>query len=283
MEVVKSISEVRELITREQEVGNEIGLVPTMGCFHEGHLALMEAAKQNNDTVVVSIFVNPTQFEPDEDYEDYPRDLDRDLKMAEEVGVDIVFAPPVDEIYLPQAVTKVVVEELTDQLCGACRPNHFTGVTTIVAKLFNIIDPDRAYFGQKDAQQVVVVRRMVKDLNFDLEIETIPIQREEDGLAVSSRNQYLDQQEREAATVLFESLQLGRKLINDGERSAEVVRDSIINQIQSEPLAEIDYVEVVDHNTLEPCTKLEGEILIALAVYVGQARLIDNLMLEVTD
>ncbi|ADL11666.1 pantoate--beta-alanine ligase [Acetohalobium arabaticum] len=281
MELCKSIDEVRDFIGKQQKAGKEVGLVPTMGYFHQGHLALMEKAREENDIVVVSLFVNPTQFGPDEDYNEYPRDLDRDLELAEEAGVDIVFAPEADEVYLSQAATKVMVEGLTDYLCGAAREGHFTGVCTIVTKLFNIIDPDRAYFGQKDAQQVLVIKRLVKDLNFDLEIVTVTIQREEDGLAISSRNKYLDSKEREAATILYQTLQLAKDLINQGKRDAEAVKERLINKIEAEPLAEIDYVEIVDQSTLEPLVEIKGEVLMALAVYIGDTRLIDNLMLEV--
>ncbi len=282
MELCKRINEMRGFI-EQQKVEQEIGLVPTMGYFHQGHLALMEKARKENDIVVVSIFVNPTQFGPDEDYGEYPRDLDRDLKLAEEVGVDMVFAPEADEIYFPEAATKVMVEGLTDHLCGAKRDGHFSGVCTIVTKLFNIIDPDRAYFGQKDAQQVAVIKRLVKDLNFDLEIATVPIQREEDGLAISSRNKYLDVEEREAATVLYNALQLAQDLINQKERDARAIKNRLINKIEAEPLAEVDYVEIVSQVTLESLTEIEGELLIAVAVYIGDTRLIDNLMLEVSN
>lgn len=282
MKIYKSINEIREFIKKQQKAGKEIGLVPTMGYFHQGHLALMEKAREENDIVVVSLFVNPTQFGPDEDYDDYPRDLDRDLELAEKAGVDIVFAPEADEVYLPQAATKVMVEGLTDHLCGAAREGHFTGVCTIVTKLFNIVDPDRAYFGQKDAQQVLVIKRLVKDLNFDLKIVTVPIQREEDGLAISSRNKYLDSKEREAAIVLYQTLQLAKELINQGKRDAEAVKGRLVNRIEAEALAEIDYVEIVDQSTLESLAEIKGEVLIALAVYIGDTRLIDNLMLEVS-
>ncbi|MBM7625021.1 pantoate--beta-alanine ligase [Sporohalobacter salinus] len=282
MKICKQINEVRDFIKQQCKTGKEIGLVPTMGYFHQGHLSLMKKAKEENDIVVVSLFVNPTQFGPDEDYNEYPRDFNRDLRLAKEVGVDMIFAPEVDEIYLSQAATKVVVEDLTDYLCGASRDGHFTGVCTIVTKLFNIVDPDRAYFGQKDAQQVLIIKRLVKDLNFDLEIVTVPIQREEDGLAISSRNKYLNSEERGAATVLYETLQLAKDLIDQKERDAKVVRKKLINKIETEPLAEIDYVEIVNQTTLKTLTEIKGKILIALAVYIGDTRLIDNLMLEVS-
>ncbi|GAB6139008.1 pantoate--beta-alanine ligase [Halanaerobaculum tunisiense] len=281
MEIYTTIPEIREFVKTKQRAGQKIGLVPTMGYLHQGHLALMKEAKQENDIVITSIFVNPTQFGPDEDYDEYPRNLDRDAELAAKVGVDAIFAPETDEIYSSKAATTVQVEGLTDKLCGACRPGHFTGVCTIVSKLFNIINPDRAYFGQKDAQQALVIKRMVKDLNFGLEIVTVPIVREEDGLAVSSRNKYLNQAERTAATVLYNSLELARQLIEQGEGNAEVVKNKMIELIEDEPLAKIDYVELVDQDTLESITEINGQILIALAVYIGGTRLIDNIMLEV--
>ncbi|AGB40153.1 pantoate--beta-alanine ligase [Halobacteroides halobius DSM 5150] len=281
MEIYTTISEIKEFIKSKKLVGEKIGFVPTMGYLHQGHLSLMKEARQDNDIVIASIFVNPTQFGPDEDYDEYPRDLDRDAELAAEVGVDAVFAPEADEIYDSGAATTIQVEGLTDKLCGACRPGHFTGVCIIVSKLFNIIAPDHAYFGQKDAQQVLVIKRMVKDLNFDLEIVIVPIVREEDGLAISSRNKYLNQEERTAATVLYNSLELARELIEQGENKAKVVENKMVEMIKEEPLAKIDYVEVVKQETLESVTKIKDKILIALAVYIGGTRLIDNVMLEV--
>ncbi|GAB6099799.1 pantoate--beta-alanine ligase [Halanaerocella petrolearia] len=281
MEIYTTISEIKEFIKSQKLAGEEIGFVPTMGYLHQGHLSLMKEARQDNDIVIASIFVNPTQFGPDEDYKEYPRDLDRDAELAAEVGADIIFAPDVDEIYSPNAATTVQVEGLTDKLCGACRPGHFTGVCTIVSKLFNIVNPDRAYFGQKDAQQVLVIKRMVKDLNFDLDIVTVPIVREEDGLAVSSRNKYLNQAERGAAIVLYKSLQLAQGLIEDGVTSSLVIKEQMLRQLTQESLAKVDYVEVVNQDTLEKVEEVQGKVLIALAVYIGETRLIDNLMLEV--
>ena len=281
MQVFKKISPLRAKIKKEKKSGQEIGFVPTMGYLHQGHLALLEQAREENDIVVLSIFVNPTQFGPDEDLEEYPRDIERDLKLAEKVGCDLVFIPEADEIYSPQAATKVIVEGLTNKLCGASRDGHFAGVCTIVTKLFNITLPNRAYFGQKDAQQVLVIKRLVKDLNFDLEIKTVNIVREADGLAVSSRNKYLNSKERKAGLVLFDSLNLAKKLITTGARDAEFVKEKIKEKIANEPLAKIDYVEIVTQNSLETVEKISGEILIALAVYIGETRLIDNLMMEV--
>ncbi|WP_408955459.1 pantoate--beta-alanine ligase [Natroniella sp. ANB-PHB2] len=279
MEVVKEISEVRGFINQSEE--QAVGFVPTMGYLHQGHLALIEQAREENELVVLSIFVNPTQFGPDEDYEEYPRDLERDLELARNGGVDLVFMPDADKMYKNNAATKVEVTGLTGKLCGASRAGHFSGVCTVVSKLFNIVNPTRAYFGQKDYQQVLVIKRMVEDLNFDLEIVTVPIVREEDGLAISSRNKYLNQAEREAALVLFDSLQRAKELIDNGERNAKAIGEVLSNKIEAEPLAEIDYVSIVDGNNLEKIDQISGRVLIALAVYIGETRLIDNLVVEV--
>lgn len=281
MQVFKKITPLRAKIKKEKKFGQEIGFVPTMGYLHQGHLALLEQARVENDIVVLSIFVNPTQFGPDEDLEEYPRDIERDLKLAEKAGCDLVFIPEADEIYSPQAATKVIVEDLTNKLCGASRAGHFAGVCTIVTKLFNITLPNRAYFGQKDAQQVLVIKRLVKDLNFDLEIKTVDIVREADGLAVSSRNKYLNSKERQAGLILSNSLNLAEQLIKAGARDAEFVKEKIKEKIANQPLAEIDYVEIVAQNSLKTVEKISGKILIALAVYIGETRLIDNLMMEV--
>ncbi|PRX35805.1 pantothenate synthetase [Orenia metallireducens] len=280
MEIFKTISEIRKYVKQERRAGKTIGFVPTMGYLHQGHLTLMKEAKKDNDIVIVSIFVNPTQFGPTEDYEQYPRNLEYDATLAKEVGVDIILAPEVEEVYLKGAVTTVRVDGLTDRLCGASRAGHFDGVCTIVSKLFNIVNPDKAYFGQKDAQQVLVIKKMVADLNFDLEIITVSIVREADGLAMSSRNKYLNQKEREAALVLYRSLQLAEQLVAAGETDAKLIKEEIIKLINQEPLAKIDYVEIVNQDNLEDINKIQGEILIALAVYIGETRLIDNLMLE---
>ncbi|WP_018248242.1 pantoate--beta-alanine ligase [Orenia marismortui] len=281
MKILKKISEVREYVKARRKEGKSIALVPTMGYLHQGHLTLMKKAKEDNDIVIASIFVNPTQFGPTEDYEDYPRDLERDVNLAKEIGVDIIFAPEVEEIYLKDELTTVTVDSLNERLCGGSRSGHFDGVCTIVSKLFNIVNPDRSYFGQKDAQQVLIIKKMVDDLNFDIKIVTVPIVREEDGLAMSSRNKYLNKEERKAALVLYSSLKLAKKLIVSGERNANFIKEEIISLINQEELAEIDYVKIVKQSNIEEINEIEGEILIALAVYIGQTRLIDNLMLDV--
>jgi pantoate--beta-alanine ligase len=252
-----------------------------MGYLHQGHLSLMEQAAKENGIVIASVFVNPTQFGAGEDLAEYPRDLERDVELAAQVGVDAVFAPSGEEMYNSNHATTIQMKGLTEKLCGASRPGHFGGVCTIVSKLFNIINPDKAYFGQKDAQQVLIVQKMVEELNFPVEIRTVSIVREKDGLAVSSRNKYLSPQERNSAPVLYEALQLAKKLIDQGERKAEKIKGEMKRLIKKEELAVIDYVEVVEQNTLEGMTKIEGPILIALAVYIGETRLIDNLMMEV--
>ncbi|WP_027339878.1 pantoate--beta-alanine ligase [Halonatronum saccharophilum] len=281
MKVAKRIEEVREFILEKRNQGQRIGFVPTMGYLHQGHLSLLEEGIEDNDILVLSIFVNPTQFGEGEDYEDYPRDLDRDLELAKKVGVDLVFIPEVDQIYSKQSATTVRVEGLVDGLCGASRPGHFDGVCTIVTKLFNIVNPHRAYFGQKDAQQLAVIKRMVEDLNFDIQIVGMPIVREEDGLALSSRNKYLSKEERKAALVLSRSLELAQDLIGDGQRRANIIKEEMRNMIEKEDLAEIDYIDIVNQLNLKKVSNLEGPTLIALAVYIGETRLIDNLILEV--
>jgi len=288
MQIITSTKEIRLRCDKLRAEGKTIGLVPTMGYLHEGHLSLVRQSCADNDVTVVSIFVNPTQFGPDEDYEEYPRDPERDHRLLEEVGVELVFEPTPEEMYAPNASTVVEVKgNLTRVLCGASRPTHFRGVTTVVAKLFNLVKPHRAYFGQKDAQQLIVIKRMVRDLNFDIEIVPMPIVREKDGLAMSSRNRYLSSEEREVALVLYRSLSLARKLIDEGERDA----DSVISQMKGlieavrsprrGPLAKIDYVEIVDAHNLEKLTKIKGNVLIALAVFIGNTRLIDNTMLAI--
>ncbi|AZR74656.1 pantoate--beta-alanine ligase [Anoxybacter fermentans] len=281
MKILKTKAEVRKEVCNARREGKTIGFVPTMGYLHKGHLSLMERAKKENDLVVVSIFVNPTQFGPNEDYATYPRDLERDAKLAESVGVDIIFVPEVDEMYPENFQSYVEVTELTQNLCGAKRPGHFRGVCTVVTKLFNIVQPDRAYFGQKDAQQAIIIKRMVKDLDFPIEIITCPIVREEDGLAMSSRNTYLNPEERKAALVLNRSLKKAKEMIEGGERDAALIQAAMIEMIEKEPLAKIDYVSIVSTTTLKPVQRLSGPILIALAVFIGKTRLIDNIMLEV--
>lgn len=252
-----------------------------MGALHQGHLKLVRVAKRRCEGVVVSIFVNPLQFGPKEDYATYPRDFKKDQKLLKDVGADVVFYPAVREMYPPDYATYVEVEGLTRYLCGRSRHGHFRGVTTVVAKLFNIVRPHIAVFGQKDAQQALVIKRMVRDLNFDIEIVVVPTVREADGLAMSSRNLYLTQKERTQAPVLFRSLQLAKRLIKAGERDATKVKRTMRRLIQNEPEGRIDYVEIVDTQRLEPVKVIKGEVLIALAVYFGKTRLIDNLIIRV--
>ncbi|QZY56072.1 pantoate--beta-alanine ligase [Crassaminicella profunda] len=282
MFVVEAVKKIREVIEKEKREGKKIGLVPTMGYLHEGHLSLIRKAKEENDFVVVSVFVNPTQFGEGEDYESYPRELERDSKLAKSAGADLVFHPSVAEMYPKGYNTYVETYKITDKLCGASRPGHFRGVTTVVCKLFNIVVPHRAYFGQKDAQQVVVIKQMVRDLNMDLEIIPCPIVREEDGIALSSRNTYLNDEERKAGLILSKSLFKSKEMIENGERDGLKIKDFIINNIQTEPLAKIDYVEVVDAENLQDIEKLQGEVLIALAVKFGNTRLIDNMRIKIS-
>nr|WP_246167839.1 pantoate--beta-alanine ligase [Thermosulfurimonas marina] len=266
-----------EALRRE---GRRIGFVPTMGYFHEGHLALMRRARELSDTVVVSVFVNPIQFGPQEDLSRYPRDLERDRRLAESVGVDILFVPSVEEMYPEGFQTYVEVTELSKPLCGARRPGHFRGVCTVVLKLFHIVKPQVAVFGEKDYQQLKVIQRMVRDLNLDIEIVPHPTVREPDGLAMSSRNTYLRPEERESALSLYRSLELARRRVAEGERRAEVLKKEIVEFIQAHPGTRIDYVEFRDPETLEEKTRVDGPTLLALAVFVGKARLIDNTILR---
>jgi len=276
MKVVSTIAGFKE--ARRQMEGT-VGFVPTMGYLHEGHLFLARRAKAENDVSVVSIFVNPTQFGPKEDFARYPRDPERDLAMLEREKTDLVLMPPVEEIYPAGASTWVDVEDVTKTLEGATRPGHFRGVATVVAKLFNIVEPTKAYFGQKDAQQVVVIWKMVTDLNMNLEVVVVPTQRESDGLAMSSRNVYLNPQERQAAVVLWRSMNLAQGLWQKGERDAEKIRNEMVALIKKEPLARIDYVSISDPRTLEELSQVKGPALVSMAVYVGKTRLIDNLTL----
>jgi pantoate--beta-alanine ligase len=276
LKIVKKIKELREITEIAGKKGLSIGLVPTMGFLHAGHLSLIERAKRENDLVVVSVFVNPIQFCPGEDFEKYPRDMDHDAKECEKAGADVVFAPETEEMYPVQNLAYVDISKLGDGLCGARRPGHFRGVCTVVSKLFNIVSPDRAYFGEKDAQQLAVIKRMVIDLNFKTQIVACPIVRDQDGLAISSRNVYLSPEERTAALVISKSLRRARESMLNGERDAAKIRKAIIDEISSEPLARIDYVEVVDAETLEPVSEIKGSVLTAAAVYIGATRLIDN-------
>lgn len=277
MQVVGPIFEIRAL---RQKISGTVGFVPTMGYLHEGHLALVKQARIENSAVIVSIYVNPTQFGPREDFGAYPRDLNRDLDLLRGEGVDIVFVPSDDEMYPPEFSSWVDVEKITEGLEGAFRPGHFRGVATVVAKLFNIVRPSRAYFGQKDAQQVIVIKRMVADLNMDLEVVIVPTVRESDGLAMSSRNVYLNPKERQAATILFKALMLARQLRKDGEKDAEEIRRQMTSLIQKEPLAQIDYVSIADAETMEELNLIDRPALASLAVRIGKTRLIDNMPLE---
>ncbi|HPM25134.1 MAG TPA: pantoate--beta-alanine ligase [Phycisphaerae bacterium] len=277
MEVVRSIADVRRI---RRSLSGSFGLVPTMGFLHEGHLALVQRARLENDHVGVSIFVNPTQFSPTEDLAAYPRDLDRDLRLLDTLGVDLVWTPDAEEVYPPGFQTYVTVEEVTRPLEGASRPTHFRGVATVVAKLFNVFQPDRAYFGQKDAQQAVVIQRMAADLSFPLEVVICPIVRERDGLAKSSRNIYLTPAQRSAATVLSRALSAARQAWEGGERDGERLRQAMLKVLNTEPLAAVDYVSAADPTTLTELGTAADGVLLSMAVRVGRARLIDNLKLS---
>ena len=276
MKVVETIEDMKRLRLKLNE---PVGLVPTMGYLHQGHLSLVRRARTENRSLVVSIFVNPTQFGPGEDFNKYPRNPERDLALLEKERVDVVFIPPADEMYPSGFDSWVEVAKLTRRLEGGRRPRHFKGVTTVVCKLFNIVQPTRAYFGHKDAQQLVVIRRMVADLNMNLEIVTLPTVREADGLAMSSRNSYLNPEERRAAAVLFKALTLAQDLRSNGERSAEQLRREMTALIQKEPLASIDYVSIADPKTLEELDEVTSPALVSLAVKIGSTRLIDNVVL----
>jgi pantoate--beta-alanine ligase len=277
MQIAKTIAEMKAL--RMKSFGS-VGFVPTMGYLHDGHLALVKQARAENSIVVASIFVNPTQFGPTEDFKAYPRDTERDLAMLSKERTDIVFMPSAEEMY-PEAFSSwVEVEKITDRLEGSYRPGHFKGVATVVAKLFNIVEPTRAYFGQKDAQQVMVIKKMVADLNMNLEVIVAPTVRESDGLAMSSRNIYLNPQERQAAIVLFKALTLAQNLWEKGERNAETIRQQMTSLIGKEPLTKIEYVSIANTQTLEELSKIDEMALASLAVRVGKTRLIDNVLLE---
>ncbi len=280
MRIITSPSEIRDYCTSVRSRDKIIGFVPTMGFLHEGHLSLMRRARSESDLCVVSVFVNPTQFGPSEDYKTYPRDFNRDSEMAAGVGVDVIFAPAPEDMYPRGYATFVEVEGITEKMCGASRPGHFRGVTTVVAKLFNLVQPHKAYFGQKDAQQAIVLKRMVADLNFDVEVIVTPTVREEDGLAMSSRNQYLSPAERQAATVLIRSLNMSEDLIKAGQSDAAEISRRMRDMIEAEPLARIDYISIVDADTLEDLDVVQGKVLIALAVFIGRTRLIDNVILD---
>jgi pantoate--beta-alanine ligase len=277
MQIAKSIAEMKALRTKSL---SSVGFVPTMGYLHQGHLALVKQSRAENSIVVASIFVNPTQFGPTEDFKSYPRDTERDLAMLKKEKTDIVFMPSAEEMYPEGFNSWVDVEKVTDRLEGSYRPGHFKGVATVVAKLFNIVEPTRAYFGQKDAQQVLVIKKMVADLNMNLEVVVAPTVRESDGLAMSSRNVYLNPQERQAAIVLFKALTLARNRREKGERNAETVRQEMTSLISQEPLAKIEYISIADAQTLEELSKIDRPALVSLAVKFGKTRLIDNMSLE---
>jgi len=281
MEVVTESAEMRRRVESATARGRTVGLVPTMGFFHRGHLELMRTAARECDEVVVSVFVNPRQFAPGEDFADYPRDFERDCRLAESEGVSYMFAPTPEEMYPPGFVTAVEVGDISQVMCGAGRPGHFRGVATVVAKLFNIVPAQVAYFGQKDAQQLVVIRTMAGDLDFPVDIRSVPTVREDDGLAMSSRNTYLEPEERKAAAVLFRSLTAARELVESGERDTRVVRKVVGEVIATEPLVDVEYLYICDSINLEPRPELSGEVLIALAARVGKARLIDNITVTV--
>lgn len=281
MMVISTINEVRAIVNKWKSEGLTVGFVPTMGYLHEGHKSLVKKAYEENDKVVVSIFVNPIQFGPKEDLSTYPRDLERDKALCQSAGADIIFHPENEEMYHKDFSTFVDMNGLTDELCGKSRLTHFRGVCTVVTKLFNIVAPHRAYFGEKDAQQLAVIKRMVRDLNIDVEVVGCPIVREEDGLAKSSRNTYLSEEERIAATILNKTLTVAKNKIANGERVASNIVNSIIETISIEPLAKIDYVQVVDSLSIEPVKTLDKSVLVAIAVFIGKTRLIDNFTYEV--
>lgn len=284
MKISGNIKETREQVKAWKKQGLSVGFVPTMGYLHEGHKSLMEAAKRDNDKVVVSIFVNPIQFGPNEDFASYPRDLEKDAALCEDVGVDWIFHPEAEEMYDADFSTYVDMDGLTTELCGKSRPIHFRGVQTVVSKLFHIIPADKAYFGQKDAQQLAVIKKMVRDLSMDIEIIGCPIIREADGLAKSSRNTYLNAEERQAALVLSRSLAEGKKLAEAGEKQASKIKQAVLDVLAGEKLAKVDYVEIVDFSDITPIENTEnakqGEILCAIAVYIGKTRLIDNFIVK---
>lgn len=281
MIIATTIAQVRAQVAAWKKEGLTVGLVPTMGYLHEGHASLVDEAVRRCDRVVASDFVNPTQFGPNEDLEAYPRDFDRDCALLEEHGCAMVFHPAVEEMYAPGAATYVeILSDMPKQLCGKTRPIHFRGVCTVVSKLFNIVSPDKAFFGQKDAQQLAIIRQMVRDLSYGIEIVGCPIVREADGLAKSSRNTYLSEAERQAALVLSESVFLGQKMVAEGETDANKIVAAMTEHIQAQPLAKIDYVSAVDGVTMDPVDRIAGTVLVAMAVYIGKTRLIDNFIVE---
>lgn len=279
MKVVSTIKEVRELVKNWKKDGETVGFVPTMGYLHEGHGSLITKAREDNDKVVVSIFVNPMQFGPTEDLDSYPRDLEKDSRFCESLGVDLIFHPEPEEMYHEDFSSYVDMSVLTEELCGLSRPVHFRGVCTVVNKLFNIVQPDNAYFGEKDAQQLAIIKHMVQDLNMDVNVVGCPIVREEDGLAKSSRNTYLSAEERKAALILSKTVALGKKLVAEGETDADVLVAKMKANIETEPLAKIDYVKAVNGLTMQQQKEIKAPMLVAMAVYIGKTRLIDNFIL----
>jgi pantoate--beta-alanine ligase len=275
VKIVKTIADFRKL---RQKLAEPLGFVPTMGYLHEGHLELVRQARAENPSVAVSIFVNPTQFGPKEDFARYPRDPERDLALLEKEGTDVVFMPAAEEMYPPNFNSWVEVGKITEKLEGAARPGHFRGVATVVAKLFNIVQADRAYFGQKDAQQLLVIKKMAKDLDMGVEVIAVPTVREPDGLAMSSRNTYLNAEERKQAGVLYQSLKLAQKLYADGERNAKAIREQMTALIKQQPLADIEYISIADCETLDELDELKPPALISMAVRFGKTRLIDNVV-----
>ena len=280
MQIVSTVEEVRKQVKKWREEGLSVGLVPTMGYLHEGHKSLIDKAVEQNDRVVVSVFVNPIQFGPNEDLATYPRDLERDAALCENAGANLIFHPEPENMYESDFCSFIDMDGLTKGLCGKTRPTHFRGVCTVVGKLFNIVEPDRAYFGQKDAQQLAIIRKMVQDLNFDIQIVGCPIIREEDGLAKSSRNTYLSAEERKAALCLSRAVKTGQEAICKGIKAEEVL-SKMRAVIEAEPLAKIDYVSMVDALDMQPVESVEKDVLVAMAVYIGKTRLIDNFSYEV--
>jgi pantoate--beta-alanine ligase len=278
MEIIRTIKEIKEFSSQARHAGKTIAFVPTMGYFHEGHLRLMREGRKRGDLLIISLFVNPTQFGPNEDFKNYPRDFERDRKMAEEVGVDILFAPEASDMYPPNHQTIVRVEKVTRNLCGRSRSTHFQGVTTVVLMLFEIVMPHVAIFGEKDYQQLVTIQQMVRDLHMSVEVLGMPTVREADGLAMSSRNTYLLPEERKAALSLYRSLQKAKGLLQKGERKVDRILHEMNEILQSEPLVRIDYVQICDAHTLQDVDRIEGEVVVALAAYLGKTRLIDNLV-----
>ncbi|MBX9969507.1 pantoate--beta-alanine ligase [Priestia aryabhattai] len=281
MKVITTIKDMQQEMKKEKQLGRSIGFVPTMGYLHEGHATLLGAARTENEVVALSIFVNPTQFGPNEDFDTYPRDFERDERVAKEANVDYLFYPSVEEMYKSSRSVAITVRDRVDVLCGQKRPGHFDGVATVLTKLFHIVTPDRAYFGKKDAQQVAVVDGLIEDFNFPVELRAVDTVREADGLAKSSRNVYLTDKEREEAPVLFKSLQSALQLLEDGEKQVEIIKGTIRKEIEQHTSGKVDYIEVYTYPELKPIKKAAGKIIIALAVQFSKARLIDNVIVDV--